>query len=62
MLFDLPREKHNVLKQNLLKLLENDEIFKDPELNSEKVREMLGTNRTYLSRLINQELNTTFTS
>jgi AraC-like DNA-binding protein len=46
--------------QDLLALLEKDEIFKDPELNSETVREMLATNRTYLSRVINQDMNTTF--
>ena len=53
-------EKHSILKQNLLDLLEKDEIFKDPELNSEKVRAMLATNRTYLSQVISQEMNTTF--
>jgi AraC-like DNA-binding protein len=55
-----PLEKWGQLKQNLLDLLEKDEIFKDPELNGEKVREMLNTNRTYLSHIINQDMNTTF--
>jgi AraC-like DNA-binding protein len=58
----LSSERRRKLKQNLLALLEKDEIFKDPELNSEKVRAMLNTNRTYLSQLINQEMNTTFYS
>jgi len=53
-------EKRSILKQNLLDLLEKDEIFKDPELNSEKVRAMLATNRTYLSQVISHEMNTTF--
>jgi AraC-like DNA-binding protein len=58
--FELSPEKRTVLKQSLLKLLEKDEIFKDPELNSEKVRAMLATNRTYLSRIINQDMDTSF--
>jgi AraC-like DNA-binding protein len=57
---ELLSEKHKKLKQDLLDLLDRDEIYKDPELNSEKVREMLGTNRTYLSQVINRDLNTTF--
>jgi AraC-like DNA-binding protein len=57
---ELSFEKRKKLHQDLLWLLKQDEIFKDPDLNSEKVREMLGTNRTYLSQLINQEMGTTF--
>jgi len=52
--------KYRVLKHSLLLLLNKDEIFKDPELNSAKVCLMLGTNRTYLSQVINQEMNTSF--
>ena len=48
------------MKHDLLVLLRKDEIFKDPELNNEKVCEMLGTNRTYLWKVINHDLNTTF--
>ena len=48
------------MKQKLLDLLEQDEIFKNPELSSEKVCAMLSTNRTYLSWVINHEMNTTF--
>lgn len=55
-----PLQKREILKQKLLHLLEKDEIFKDPELSGEKVREMLGTNRTYLSQVINQDLGTNF--
>jgi len=44
----------------LLVLLRKDEIFKDPELNNEKVCEMLGTNRTYLWQVITHDMNTTF--
>jgi AraC-like DNA-binding protein len=57
---ELLPNKQKKLKEELLVLLEQDEIYKDPELNSEKVREMLGTNRTYLSRIINQDMDTNF--
>ena len=53
-------ENRKKLKHDLLALLKNDEIFKDPELSNEKVREMLNTNRTYLWQVINQDMNTTF--
>ena len=53
-------ENRKKLKQDLLALLKKDEIFKDPELSNEKVREMLNTNRTYLWQVINQDMNTTF--
>jgi AraC-like DNA-binding protein len=58
--FELSSEKNKKLKQDLLDFLEKDEIFKDPELNIEKVRAMLHTNRTYLSQLINHEMGVTF--
>lgn len=57
---DFSIQKHELLKQNLLQLLEIDEIFKDSELSSEKMREMLGTNRTYLWQVINRDLGTNF--
>jgi len=47
-------------EKELLTLLEKDEIFKDPDLDRETVCEMLGVNRTYLSQIINQDMNTTF--
>jgi len=53
-------EKRKKLKHDLLLLLRKDEIFKDPELSNEKVREMLGTNRTYLWQVITHDMNTTF--
>jgi AraC-like DNA-binding protein len=52
--------KRKKLKHDLLVLLKKDEIFKDPELSIEKVREMLNTNRTYLWQVINHDMNTTF--
>lgn len=56
----VPPMKREQLKEQLLHLLEHEEIFMDTDLSSDKVREMLCTNRTYLSQVINQELGTTF--
>jgi len=58
--FELSLKKREDLKTRLLLLLEKNEIFINSELNSDKVSEMLGTNRTYLSQVINNDLNTTF--
>jgi AraC-like DNA-binding protein len=57
---ELSPKKRKTLKINFLALLHQDEIFKDPELNREKVCKMLGTNRFYLSQIINQDMNDTF--
>jgi len=55
-----PSKKREALKNLLLSLLEKDEIFLNPELNSDKICAMLTTNRTYLSQMINQDMDTTF--
>ncbi len=52
-------------KQDLYKQLENllleKRIYTDNMLTKEKVAEMLGTNRTYLSQIINEQTNQNFT-
>jgi len=53
-------KKREALKNRLLSLLEKEKIFLNPELNSDKVCVMLSTNRTYLSQMINHNMNTTF--
>jgi len=53
-------KKREALKNHLLSLLEKDKIYTNPELNSDRVCAMMATNRTYLSQIINQDLNTTF--
>ena len=59
-LSELPLNKRDDLKNSLLLLLKKEEVFINPELNRDKVCEMLKTNRTYLSQIINHDLNTTF--
>jgi AraC-like DNA-binding protein len=58
--FELSPEKRDRLRQDLKTLLEKEEAYKDPELSVDKICEMLATNRTYLSLVINGDMNTTF--
>lgn len=48
------------LQDRLIYLLEKKEIFKDPELKLSDVSLLLNTNRTYVSKVVNEELNTNF--
>lgn len=59
-MINLQPEKMEFLKRKLLKLLEDEEIFKETELSAERVCVILNTNRTYLSRLIKLEFNNNF--
>lgn len=48
------------IKKRLLELLENEEIFTNMDLRITDVSALLNTNRTYVSRIINDELKTNF--
>ncbi|WP_436415759.1 helix-turn-helix domain-containing protein [Petrimonas sp.] len=48
------------LQDRLIYLLEKKEIFKNPELKISDVSLLLKTNRTYVSKIINEEMNTNF--
>jgi AraC-like DNA-binding protein len=48
------------LKADLLRLFEEDKIYRDPNLKITDVTTKLHTNRTYISRLINQEFDASF--
>ena len=50
------------LLDDLQHLFEVEKIYRNPKLNKNEVVEKLGTNRTYLSHLFNQELQTSFRS
>lgn len=41
--------------------MREEKVFTDNLLTKEKVAEMLGTNRTYLSQIINEQTKQTFT-
>lgn len=47
-------------KELLEKLLEKDKIFINPDLRITDVAKLMGTNRTYVSRIVNEDLQTNF--
>ncbi len=48
------------LKENLLRLLDNDKVFKENTINLELLSEKLGTNRHNTSQVINEHFNMNF--
>lgn len=48
------------LKQNLMRLFIEYEVFKKPELRISDISYMLNTNRTYISNILNKELGISF--
>jgi YesN/AraC family two-component response regulator len=54
------KESTEILKEKLIELFLNEEVYKNPELKITQVSEMLSTNRTYISKLINTEFSCTF--
>ena len=57
----LSDEKSLELFRQLEKAMREDKINQDKNLNKDRVAELLGTNRTYLSRIINEQAETSFT-
>lgn len=57
---ELSVKERSRLNKGLQKLLEEKQIYNNPDLRLSDVALMLGTNRSYLSRAINDEMNTTF--
>ncbi|MDF9831507.1 helix-turn-helix transcriptional regulator [Parabacteroides sp. PF5-6] len=56
------RQEMQALRDRLIELLEKEELFREPNLRITDLASRLGSNRTYTSRVINQELNTTFST
>lgn len=48
------------MKVELIKLVEEDEVFMNPDLKITDISKMLNTNRTYISHIINEELKMSF--
>lgn len=57
----LTDEKSIELFRTLERVMREEKIYKDNFLTKDKVAEMLGTNRTYLSRIINEQSKLSFT-
>ena len=52
--------KNRITKQQLIHLMEEKKLFTNPELRITDIALMLGTNRTYISRIVNEEVGTNF--
>lgn len=53
-------ETDKILKTKLVKLFEQDKIYRNSDLRITNISEALETNRTYISRLINEEFGLNF--
>lgn len=49
------------LFQRLERLMQEEEVYKENLLTKERVADLLGTNRTYLSQVINEQTQQNFT-
>ena len=57
----LTGEKSLELFRTLERIMREEKIYKDNFITKDKVAELLGTNRTYLSRIINEQAKLSFT-
>lgn len=57
----LSDEKSLELFRALERIMRENKIYKDNNITKDKVAELLGTNRTYLSRIINEQSKLSFT-
>lgn len=57
----LTDEKISDLFRKLERIMREEKIYKDNTITKDKVAELLGTNRTYLSRIINEQSKLSFT-
>ena len=57
----LNKDSQQELYGRLERLMQNDQVYKNSLFTREKMAELLGTNRTYLSQTINEQTGLTFT-
>jgi len=57
----LTDEKSSTLYEQLEMLMREKQVYKDNFITKEKLADMLGTNRTYLSQIINEKFGSSFT-
>jgi AraC-like DNA-binding protein len=57
---EINHSEENKLKKQLLKIFEKDKIYIHPDLRITTIAEVLRTNRTYISRLINDDFGMNF--
>ena len=58
--FDLKDINQKLLKERLLKLFEEESIFRNSDLKMTQISVLLQTNRTYISNIINSEFSCSF--
>lgn len=59
-LYENSEQVNPILKHQLLRLFDDEKIYRKTDLKISHVSEMLNTNRTYVSRLINSEFGYSF--
>lgn len=59
---DMPDGRKESYFDKLGQLMKEDKIFRDAELTLEKAAVMVGTNRTYLSQIINEKTGASYSS
>lgn len=59
---NMPNELTHRILSDLQTMIESDKIWLDPDLNLNEVAKRLNTNTAYLSKVINEHLNTNFTT
>ena len=57
---EIKTEYDDKLKSKLIQLFEKDKIYQQPDLRITTISESIGTNRTYISRLINDDFQINF--
>ncbi|MFP4663568.1 MAG: helix-turn-helix domain-containing protein [Bacteroidales bacterium] len=58
----MPKEKKELLMQSILKLMEKEKPYMDPKLTIFVFSRALNINKTYISKVINEQMNENFSS
>lgn len=59
--FQIPKEEANILIEKLDKLNHSEKVYLRPDLNEKTLAEIIGVPTYYMSHLLNEHLNKTFT-
>ena len=58
--YKVKKVHHNLLKNSLLELFSNEEVYRKTDLKITHVAAKLNTNRTYISNIINNDFSCSF--
>lgn len=59
---EIPDERKNIYLDKLDRLMKEDKIYREADLTLEKAAMMVGTNRTYLSQIINEKTGSSYST